>query len=254
MGEGALDGEPDIALGGARFPSRPRLTVSKQRKRPASGQVEPARESASADKAEQVELGNQALQAAAVLGESEHAAVRDVASPMVRQAVLALQIITPPNANRSLEILERSNLPEERKALLIDHVHSSMAMAEAVGDAVACSFGENTAAVRDALLDALDDVRGALDQGWGVGESWHLEGQTVALSESSLSGSLSDRADGLLGDVAASVMPADLAARAVGGPASATRALCSAIWLRILLDEEEEEDLTDGFGEEYLVE
>lgn len=173
--------------------------------------------------------------------------VRDAAIPMVERAILALQITPRREAQvaRFVEILQRSRLPEERKALLQDHLLTDQTAAQGIRDAVERWFAVDSEATRDALVGALDSVIDALAGHAGDG-GWVLpDGRTLSLGDEALTGSLSSRAEALVSELVEELGPGGLDG-AGHGVGAAVRGFCRDVQLALLWDEEEEEEALPG--------
>lgn len=190
-------------------------------------------------------LGNAALQAQLAGGEVGLEVVRDVAFPMVERAILALQLEPRGEAtDRFVEIIERSHLSDERRALLTDRLQTDEAAAMGVRDAVERWFGADGPEVRDAVIDALDAVWQGLEQGIGdqATGQWRFGGAEVGLSEGAISGPVAARAESLVADLAATLGAAALAAHVGGRAGESVRGFCRDVLLALVWDEEEEEE------------
>lgn len=189
---------------------------------------------------EQDALGNLGFQAR-IDGDGQDAqpgldVVRDVAFPMVERAILALEL-TPPDSSRMdrfVEILEASHLPDDRKQLLVDKLQTDRAAAHGIEQAVERWFGTDGPDVRASVSGALDAVWAALENGTGAGSEWQVGDRAVSLSEGAVDGSVADRAEALVSDLA------DGFATQVSGPS--VRGFCRDVYLAIVFDEEEEEE------------
>lgn len=192
-------------------------------------------------------LGNQALQASIdgpdVEAEVGLDVVRDTAIPMVDHALLALQLLAPRDVSheRLVEILERSSLPGREG--LIARLDETRSQIDAVREAVERLFGDAGAA--EAALDAT--LRG-LEGGSAAGADWQTDAGAVALSGGVLAGSVSDRAEALVSDLAQHLAPPASREASGGSPGRAASELCRALFLAVAFDEEEEEELVDGWS------
>lgn len=203
---------------------------------------------------EQGAIGNEALQT--MLG-TEHTpaeadvgldVVRDVALPMVERAVLALELSTVAGGRpeRFVEILEASHLPDDRKQVLIDKLHTDGAAAGAIDDAVARWFGPEAAPAD--VSRALDAVWVGLAEGAVSGAGWRVGTRDVDVSSDAKQGATGARAEALVADVAHAVVPAGAARDgAVGGIGPAVQGLCRDLILAFAFDEEEEEEEAIGW-------
>lgn len=203
-------------------------------------------------------LGNQALQAQLASegrGPVPFDVVRDAAFPLVERAVLSLQL-EPRGAaevSRFVEILERSHLPEERRALLVDRIQTDQAVAEGIGAAVQRWFAADTAEVRAALEGTLDAVFDAL-HGHGDAASWTLpDGAVVSLAADALEGGVSGRAEALVRELADHTAIAELGAAEGASVGEAVRGFCADVQLALQWDEEEEEERDGDYAAEESV-
>lgn len=194
---------------------------------------------------DELQLGNQAHQDRLSAADASLEVVRDAASPLVERAILALQL-EPRDAGeveRFVEIVERSRLGEERRDVLVDRLQTDRAAAEGIRDAVQRWFQADGPDVRESVVGALDLVLDSLYDGAPAGAEWALaDGARVQLTGEALQGSLGSRAEALLRDVAAHVAPAV--------DSVAVQGFCRDVQLALLWDEEEEEELGEGYAAE----
>jgi hypothetical protein len=225
--------------------------MSKQRKTPDQAPAGPRVEAGRAREPEAAGPGNAAVQDVMAGRVVETRApldvVRDVAAPMVDRAVLALQIYPRgPEVDRFVQILERSGLADDRKSALVDRLRTDEAGAAGVAEVVTRHFGGDGEDVRGAIVDALDAVGRGLREG-GPGESgatWRIGEVEHGLGVAALDGAVASRAEALVAELAARLAPAPIGA--ASDPGEALRALCRDLHLRLLWDEEEEEEPTVG--------
>lgn len=199
-------------------------------------------------------VGNQALQDK-ISGQergtpqvSDPDLARDTAFPLVERALIALQMLPRPQADvdRFVQILERSHLPEERRALLVDKVRSDQAAALGAQRAVERAFGADGTALRSGLIDTLDAVWAGLQAGRAEGASWVVpERAPVPLGDVAADSEAATgvRAEALVRDLAAGMVAPELVGeRDPGAVADAVQAFCRDAQVLILWDEEEEEE------------
>ncbi len=195
---------------------------------------------------EQQSLGNQAMQAQAA---AEHAgatqteavdleAVRAEALPMVERAMIALytEPRAPERVDKLVQVLEGSRLPADRKAVLVDKLVSEQDAALGVAGAAERWFGGADLDARTAALGSLDAVWDALSNGQPAGEAWRTGDSEVALSATT--GSIGERADALMGDLAKDRVGEELG--------EAIQGFCREVYLIIAWHQDEEEE-EEGF-------
>ena len=199
-------------------------------------------------------LGNAALQdqLAGVDAQAGLDVVRDVAFPMVERALLALQLEPRGSeVDRFVEIVERSHLSEERRALLADRLRTDEAAALGVRDAMERWFGSDAPEVRDAVSDMLDAVWRGLENGFAdeAGARWQIDDHEIALSEAAISGPVAARAEAMVADLAQTLATGAMAGERAG---EAVRGFCRDVLLALVWDEEEEEESGEplAYGEE----
>ncbi len=233
--------------------------MSKQRKTPEQAPVGSRSEGSRAKEAESGREGpgNAAVQDQ-ISGRAADGAVgldvvRETAAPMLDRAALALQLF--PRERTQVErfagILEKSNLPDDRKAALIERLRSDEAAANGVAEVVARHFGADGDEVRGAIVDGLDTLGRSLADGGPGSEhsSWQVGDREIALSAAALEGAVSTRAEALLSDLADSLLAGLAATRS---PGEAVVGLCRDLNLALLWDEEEEEEGLDVAAPEEI--
>jgi hypothetical protein len=192
-------------------------------------------------------VGNAALQDRLAGGDvADLGRVREVASPLVERAVLALQLVPrgSEQVQRFVDILARSHLPDERKELLSDRLRTDEAIALGVHEAIERWFSADTPEFRGALVEALDRVGSALQHGSGdtAAGKWRDDVRDVPLSGGVLTGAMAGRAEALIADLAIGLIEGPVAEGAKGGVGAAVRGFCSDVLLALVWDEEEEEE------------
>lgn len=212
--------------------------MSKQKKpgrAPQPAPPERARAPSALDR--EVSPGNQALQDE-VGATVDLDVIRDVAFPLVERAILALQVV-PRDADRHerlVEILERSHLPEDRRQVLVDKLQTDRAAGLGVLEAVGRWFPGQP---RTEVGRALDEVWRGLQEGHPDTGAWAIGEERIPLSGATLEGTVNDRAESLVGDLAGS-----------GSFGVALRGFVRDVYLALAFDEEEEEDSWDPWAAE----
>jgi hypothetical protein len=180
----------------------------------------PAQDAERAAVPDQDALGNEALLSQLGAGRVQETpsadAAREAALAVVDRAQLALQV-DGPQAERlaRLEaIVAGSNLPLDRRQALLERLDKVGVESAAVHDAVMELQGADGPAVRAALAATLDGVRQAVANAQPTSDAGRASGAAAV----------------------------DLVGQVAG---QGVRTLCSALYLAVALDEEEEEEL-DG--------
>lgn len=116
------------------------------------------------------ERGNQAAQASLGASVDRETAVTQAAEVLAEHVSLALSV-DPMDRGRTEELLEhvaRSALPEERRAAIYDHLHTSQEAADGVAAAMARWCGGDDLEQRSAMVAALGRVAQAPIPGAGT--------------------------------------------------------------------------------------
>ena len=228
--------------------------MGKQRKTPEQAPREPSKSAGPAhgvdpSLAEREGLGNAEIQARIAGGGVESTVasldvVRDTALPLVGRAILALQMVARGDElERFVAIVEKSNLPADRKDQIVDRLRSDEAVATSIGDAVAKWFGADGPSVRDGIFHDLGAIEAAMLGGAEVDGTWRVADRDVALSNDARDGGLPGRADAFVGDIArATVQTAP----------EAVRGFCHDVHLALMWMDEEEEELNDPVAPEII--
>jgi hypothetical protein len=173
--------------------------------------------------------------------------VRETALPTVEQALLAVQI-APRSADttqKMLDTVEGSRLSEARRDALMERLQEDQTIADLIGQALEGAFGADTPELRSALWGCMDKSWSALISEGASGD-WSADLES-SLNESSSSGSLSDRAVSMIGDLSSHFADETLAEQSPSeGISSAVQQFCRSIALLLFWEEEEEEE--EGFG------
>lgn len=158
--------------------------------------------------------------------------VRDTALPVVGHALIGLQLVPRGDQiDRFVDVLSRSHLPDDRKSELIERLRSDEAVAAQVREAVERWFGPDSESVREGINKDLAQVEAALLDGAAAEGGWQLGSQQFALS--SIEGSITARADAMIGDLATGL----------GLGAEAVQGFCRDVHLALMWLEEEDEEL-----------
>jgi len=175
---------------------------------------------------EQTAVGKDAisnLDALSQLESPELSVVRDAALPMVDRTLLALELeLRGEQLQRWVEILDGSQLPSDRKEVLVDRLYSDERTAGLVHDAVERWFSGDSAAVREQIGDALSAISG------------DLRAPEILATVTPVEGSVQQRAEAAIGELATHH----------GSSGAAVVGLCRDLYLALWWEEEEEEEGT----------
>lgn len=215
--------------------------MSKQRKSPE--QVEPDKKTSSGGPEsatpEHAGLGNAAIQARIAGGDTSEETpfdvVRDTALPMVGRAAIALQVEPRGAQNeRLIDIVQRSDLPQDRKDAIAQRLVHDERLATGIHDAMTKWFGSDGVDVRRAVEADLGRIESALADGRAEGGGWRAGDTIVALSTDAREGAAAARAEALIADLAR-------ATSAMAGP-EAMQGFCRDLHLALMWLEEEDEE------------
>jgi hypothetical protein len=209
--------------------------------RPSEHRVDRTRSGSAVD--HEADLGNQAAQhdiAAQVSSSISSEVLCETALPAVEQALLAVQL-SPRSVSlteRMVEVLGKSRLSEERQNALMSRLQEDQATSDLIHNALERAFGSDTPQIREALWATLDTSWNVLANS-SVGSSELSE----ALTNGRESDGVGERANRLIGDIAAAVanqtMLEQLPAEQVS---SSVQEFCRSIALLFYWEEEEEEE------------